>query len=180
MSRSLAVSDPLGSCASAEEAAFSCTRRYCGLGTISVRASGVLDHAAAQHLDQLLIDAQDAALLVVLDLGDLLSSDSAGEDVVGRATVRATQLARQLVVLRGAPISSQARSTKGDRPMPDEHGKTKTDDDAQTETSLHAYKDGREEDVKGDVDALKSNDPKRLQQSGLEDDDELNLAHDKE
>lgn len=64
--------------------------------------------------------------------------------------------------------------------MPDEHGKTQADDDTQAETSLHAYKDGREEDIKGDVDALKSNDPKQLQQDTIEGDDELDLDHEKE
>jgi hypothetical protein len=63
--------------------------------------------------------------------------------------------------------------------MPDEHGNTKADDDTAVHTSLHAYKDGREEDIKGDVEALKSNDPKRLQQDNIEGDDELDLAHEK-
>jgi hypothetical protein len=63
--------------------------------------------------------------------------------------------------------------------MPDEHGNTKTDTDATTDTSLHAYKEGREEDIKGDADALKSEDPKQLKQDQIEGDDELNLAHDK-
>jgi len=63
--------------------------------------------------------------------------------------------------------------------MSDEHGNTKADDDTAVETSLHAYKDGREEDIKGDVEAFKSNDPKRLQQDKIEGDDELKLAHEK-
>ena len=54
-----------------------------------------------------------------------------------------------------------------------------SDDDTAVETSLHAYKDGREEDIKGDVEALKSNDPKQLKQDQIEGDDELKLAHDK-
>jgi hypothetical protein len=40
-------------------------------------------------------------------------------------------------------------------------------------------KDGREEDIKGDVEALKSNDPKKLQQDNIESDDESGLAHEK-
>jgi hypothetical protein len=63
--------------------------------------------------------------------------------------------------------------------MPDEHGNTKADDDTAVETSLHAYKDGREEDIKGDVEAFKSNDPKQLKQDQIEGDDELKLAHEK-
>jgi hypothetical protein len=63
--------------------------------------------------------------------------------------------------------------------MPDAPGSTKADDDTAAETSLHAYKDRREEDIKGDVEALKSNDPKRLKQDQIEGDDELELAHEK-
>jgi hypothetical protein len=63
--------------------------------------------------------------------------------------------------------------------MPDEHGNTKPDPEATPETSMHAYKDGREEDIKGDVEAFKSNDPKQLKQDQIEGDDELKLAHDK-
>jgi hypothetical protein len=63
--------------------------------------------------------------------------------------------------------------------MPDEHGNTKPDDDTAVETSLHAYKDGREEDIKGDVEAFKSSDPKQLKQDQIEGDDELKLAHEK-
>jgi hypothetical protein len=63
--------------------------------------------------------------------------------------------------------------------MPDELGNTKPDDDTAVETSQHAYKDGREEDVKGDVEAFKSNDPKQLKQDQIEGDDELELAHEK-
>jgi hypothetical protein len=63
--------------------------------------------------------------------------------------------------------------------MPDEHGNTKATDAKTSETSLGAYKDGREEDIKGDVEALKSNDPKQLKQERIEGEDELELAHDK-
>ena len=63
--------------------------------------------------------------------------------------------------------------------MPDEHGNAKADDDTAVETSLHAYKDGREEDIKGDVEAFKSSDPKQLKQDQIEGDDELKLAHEK-
>jgi len=34
--------------------------------------------------------------------------------------------------------------------MPDEHGKKTADEEELPKTSLHAYKDGREEDVEGD------------------------------
>ncbi len=54
--------------------------------------------------------------------------------------------------------------------MPDREGNT----DAETpDTPLHAYKDSREDDIKGDSDKLlHSDDPKDLQASELEDPDE--------
>jgi hypothetical protein len=63
--------------------------------------------------------------------------------------------------------------------MPDEHGNTKADDDTAVERSLQAYKDGRDEDIKGDVEAFKSNDPQQLKQDQIEGDDRLKLAHEK-
>lgn len=63
--------------------------------------------------------------------------------------------------------------------MPDREGNTKASEDAIPETSLHAYKEGRKDDVSGDADALESNDPKDQQQSSLEGDDELDLPHEK-
>ena len=56
--------------------------------------------------------------------------------------------------------------------MPDKEGNTKADSEAIPDTSLHAYKEGRDEDIKGDSDKLSSDDPKDLQQSALEGDDE--------
>lgn len=55
--------------------------------------------------------------------------------------------------------------------MPDPDGNTSADE-AVPNTSLHAYKDGREEDVKGDVEKLKHGDNKDLQVPELEGDDE--------
>ncbi len=55
--------------------------------------------------------------------------------------------------------------------MPDPDGNTAADE-AVPNTSLHAYKDAREQDVKGDVEKLKHGDNKELQQSELEGADE--------
>jgi hypothetical protein len=55
--------------------------------------------------------------------------------------------------------------------MPDQKGNTEADE-AVPETSLHAYKDSRKDDIKGDSDKLDSDDPKDLQASELEGDDE--------
>ncbi len=62
--------------------------------------------------------------------------------------------------------------------MPDPDGNTKADD-ATPDTSLHAYKEGRKEDVKGDADKLESNDPQDQQQRALEGEDELDLPSEK-
>lgn len=43
--------------------------------------------------------------------------------------------------------------------------------------SLHAYKEGREEDVEGNVDKLKSGDPEESQRKEIEDDDEGSADH---
>ena len=63
--------------------------------------------------------------------------------------------------------------------MPDEDGKTQADDGTTPDTSLHAYKEGRKEDVSGDADKLESNNPQDQQQETLEGDDELSLPHEK-
>ena len=56
--------------------------------------------------------------------------------------------------------------------MPDADGNVKADGGT-TKTSLHAYKDGRDEDIKGDTEKLlHSEDPKDMQQNELEDEDE--------
>jgi hypothetical protein len=57
--------------------------------------------------------------------------------------------------------------------MPDPDGNTKAEEETLPQTPLHAYKEGRKEDIKGDADKLESSDdPKDLQQSELEADDE--------
>jgi hypothetical protein len=60
--------------------------------------------------------------------------------------------------------------------MPDEQGNTKADEETIPQTSLHAYKEPRTDDIKGDVDKLESDDPKDLQASEIEDDDEYGGA----
>lgn len=59
--------------------------------------------------------------------------------------------------------------------MPDPDGGTKADEETLPETPLHAYKEGREEDIKGDTEKLNSDDPKDLQASEIEDDNEPKL-----
>jgi hypothetical protein len=47
--------------------------------------------------------------------------------------------------------------------MPDEDDNQGADAEALPKTPLHAYAEGREDEVEGDVDKLKSGDPKQLQ-----------------
>jgi hypothetical protein len=63
--------------------------------------------------------------------------------------------------------------------MPDRDGNTTADAEKAPDTPLHAYKEGRKDDVSGDADALESNDPKQQQQDTLEGEDELSLPHEK-
>ncbi|MFZ0044122.1 MAG: hypothetical protein WAK93_22625 [Solirubrobacteraceae bacterium] len=60
--------------------------------------------------------------------------------------------------------------------MPDEQGNNKADAEALPQTSLHAHSDDRKEDIKGDADKLESDDPKDLQASELEAEDEAGGA----
>jgi hypothetical protein len=56
--------------------------------------------------------------------------------------------------------------------MPDPKGNTGADEETLPDTSLHAYKDSRKDDIKGDSDKLASDDPKDLRASELEAEDE--------
>ncbi len=56
--------------------------------------------------------------------------------------------------------------------MPDERGNTKADEETTPDTPHHAYRDGREEDIEGDVDKLESEDPKDSQRAEIANDDE--------
>jgi hypothetical protein len=49
--------------------------------------------------------------------------------------------------------------------------RSQLDEETLPDTPLHAYKEGREEDVEGDVDKLKSGDQHESQRSEIEDDD---------
>jgi hypothetical protein len=63
--------------------------------------------------------------------------------------------------------------------MPDPDGRAKAGEDALPDTSLHGYKEGRKDDVKGNTDKLESNDPADQQVHELEGDDELDLPAEK-
>lgn len=63
--------------------------------------------------------------------------------------------------------------------MPDKDGATKADEETTPDTSLHAYKEGRKDDVSGDADKLESTDPKDQPQDVLEGKGELSTPHEK-
>lgn len=52
--------------------------------------------------------------------------------------------------------------------MPDKDEEQRADAETLPKTPLHAYGEGREEDVEGDVEKLTSGDPKQLQRDELE------------
>jgi hypothetical protein len=53
--------------------------------------------------------------------------------------------------------------------MPDPDGSTTADPETVPDTSQHAYKEGRQEDIAGDGEKLQSNDPKDMQTGDLDD-----------
>ena len=53
----------------------------------------------------------------------------------------------------------------------------RADEETLPDTSLHAYREGREEDVEGDVEKLKSGDPETSQRAEIEDEDEGSGDH---
>ena len=63
--------------------------------------------------------------------------------------------------------------------MPDQDDRTKADEESIPDSSLHAYREGRTEDIKGDGEALTSGDPEKNQPKEIESDDELDLPHEK-
>jgi hypothetical protein len=62
--------------------------------------------------------------------------------------------------------------------MPEENQPGKASEETIPDTSLHAYKEGREDDVEGDVDKLKAGDPEESQRKEIsEGDEESNLPN---
>jgi hypothetical protein len=56
--------------------------------------------------------------------------------------------------------------------MPEENEPGGASEETLPDTSLHAYKEGREDDVEGDVEKLKSGDPKESQRKEMSGGDE--------
>ena len=56
--------------------------------------------------------------------------------------------------------------------MPFDDEDKRADEETLPDTPLHAYGEGREEDIEGDVDKLSSSDPETSQREEVSDDDE--------
>jgi hypothetical protein len=56
--------------------------------------------------------------------------------------------------------------------MPFEDEEKRADEEALPDTPLHAYREGREEDIEGDVDKLESSDPETSQRTEMSEGEE--------
>jgi anti-sigma B factor antagonist len=83
--------------------AFACSWTDGGLDAAWVHVGGELDVATAPELEHTLGDPRLRARLVVLDLRELAFIDAAGVRAIVGASVRARQLGRRLVLVRGNP-----------------------------------------------------------------------------
>jgi anti-anti-sigma factor len=81
---------------------FLCSSSTDGLDAAWVHIAGDLDTTTTPHLEQTLRAAQWQARLVVLDLRELVSTDTAGVHAIADASSRGRKIGRRLVVLRGA------------------------------------------------------------------------------
>jgi anti-anti-sigma factor len=89
--------------ADAAPPAFSCSLANVGLGAAWVHVAGELDVGTTSWLERSLREAELQTRLVVLDLRDVPFMDSSGVHAIVDASVRARQVGRRLVLLRGPP-----------------------------------------------------------------------------
>ena len=82
---------------------FACSHANVGLGAAWVHVAGELDIATTSQLDRTLREAELQTRLVVLDLREVGFMDSAGVHAIVDASVRAREVGRRLVLLRGPP-----------------------------------------------------------------------------
>jgi anti-anti-sigma factor len=83
--------------------AFECSWREAGPDVGWLRLAGELDIASTPELARTLRESQFQMQLVVLDLRELVFTDSCGVHEIVNAGIRAREAGRQLVVLRGPP-----------------------------------------------------------------------------
>jgi anti-sigma B factor antagonist len=89
------------SAATRTEPSFECSRTEGALEATWVHVAGTLDIASTPGLARTLRESQADAQLVVLDLRELASLDSAGVHAIVDASSRARRAGRRLLVLRG-------------------------------------------------------------------------------
>jgi anti-sigma B factor antagonist len=99
----LVLPDSIGGRADLLPPAFVCSWTSGGLDAAWVHLAGELDVATTPQLARTLGQAQWQARLVVLDLRELAFMDSSGVHAIVTAGIRARQVARRLIVLRGPP-----------------------------------------------------------------------------
>jgi anti-sigma B factor antagonist len=93
--------------------AFDCSWTGGGQDAACVHLAGELDIATMPQLEQTLRDSQLGARLVVLDLRGLAFMDNSGVHAIIDASIRARQLGRQMVVLRGPPNVDRVLTLSG-------------------------------------------------------------------
>ena len=89
--------------AAALHPAFDCSWAETGRDAAWVRVSGDLDLATVPQLERVLRESQLQARLVVVDLREIAFMDSSGMHALVDAGMRARQVGRRLVLLRGSP-----------------------------------------------------------------------------
>jgi anti-anti-sigma factor len=95
------VPDSNTRCADALPPAFVCSSAGGALDAAWVHVAGALDIATAPQLERTLGESQLQARLVVLDLRELTFMDCSGVHAIVNASIRAREVGRRLVLLRG-------------------------------------------------------------------------------
>jgi anti-sigma B factor antagonist len=92
---------PLGGRAKFLPAPFACSWTNRALDTANVHIIGELDIATTPQLQRTLLEPQLQAQLVVLDMREVAFIDASGVHAIVNASLRARQLGRRMVLLRG-------------------------------------------------------------------------------
>lgn len=83
---------------------FVCSPATVGVGAAWVHVAGELDIATTPQLDRTLREAELQTRLVVLDLRDVAFMNCSGVHAIVDASVRAREVGRRLLLLRGPPV----------------------------------------------------------------------------
>ena len=82
---------------------FACSPANVGAGAAWVHVAGDLDIETAPQLERTLRDAELQTRLVVLDLREVAFMDCSGVHAIVDASIRAREVGRRLLLLRGPP-----------------------------------------------------------------------------